>query len=100
MDTSLKIPEKYFDEFITLVSTLKSEKDVKDFFQGILTPKEIEEICVRLQIITLLKQGIPHAKISQLLGVGIATVTRGSHEIKKGRFDNLSTSSWRPSTSK
>ncbi len=33
-----------------------------------------------------LKAGIPQAKIAKDLGVGIATVTRGSRQLREGRF--------------
>lgn len=63
---------------------------LKDFLVGILTPKEIEEIAVRIEIIKQLKKGIPQQQIAKKLQVGIATVTRGSKELQKGRF-----STWR-----
>jgi TrpR family trp operon transcriptional repressor len=37
----------------------------------------------RLQIIEMLQQGIPQRQIADTLGVGIATVTRGSHHLKR-----------------
>lgn len=61
-----------------------------DFLKGILTPKEIEEISTRLSIVKMLKKGVPQHQIAKKLGVGIATVTRGSKEIKNNRFANIS----------
>ncbi|MEN9328742.1 MAG: hypothetical protein RI947_1550 [Candidatus Parcubacteria bacterium] len=77
----------------TLITNLEhstSQKVLKDFLVGILTPKEIEEIAVRIEIIKQLKKGIPQQQIAKKLQVGIATVTRGSKELQKGRF-----STWR-----
>jgi Trp operon repressor len=34
----------------------------------------------------MLKSGIPQHEIAEKLGVGVATVTRGSKEIQKGNF--------------
>jgi TrpR family trp operon transcriptional repressor len=67
----------------------KTRNEMVDFLKGILTPKEFEELVTRLQIIKLLKTGLPHQEIARRLGVGVATVTRGSREIKLGRFKNI-----------
>ncbi|PIY71417.1 hypothetical protein COY88_00260 [Candidatus Roizmanbacteria bacterium CG_4_10_14_0_8_um_filter_35_28] len=56
---------------------------------NILTPREIDELSTRLQIVKLLKKGLPHQEIARRLGVGVATVTRGSREIRMGRFKNI-----------
>ena len=60
-----------------------------DFLLGILTPRELQELPTRLEIVKLLKQGVPHHQIAESLGTGVATVTRGSKEIQKGRFKNI-----------
>lgn len=65
---------------------IDSRSDMEDFLRGILTPSEIDEIPKRLQIVKMLKAGVPQKEISEKLGVGIATVTRGSREVKAGRF--------------
>lgn len=66
--------------------SLQTEKEIEDFLRGILTPKELDEICMRLEIVKKLKQGTPQQEIAKILGVGVATVTRGSRELKNGRF--------------
>lgn len=78
----------YYDTLVDSVLSLKTKKDVREFLDGILTPKEREELAVRLQIIRLLKKKVPQHEIAAKLGVGIATVTRGSKEISKGNFSN------------
>lgn len=60
-----------------------------EFLKGILTPRELEELITRLQIVKLLKTGLPHQEIARRLKVGVATVTRGSREIKMGRFKKI-----------
>lgn len=50
---------------------------------ALLTTNEINEMKHRLQIFTLLEQGIPQREIAKQLGVGIATVTRGSRALKE-----------------
>lgn len=76
-------------DLIQVFLSLKNEKEMEDFLLGILTSKELEEIPTRLQIVKMLKKGIPQHEIAEKLGVGIATVTRGSAELKKGRFKQV-----------
>lgn len=49
--------------------------------ESLLTPAEYTEISKRLQIFEQLKAGVPHRKIAEQLGVGIATVSRGSRAL-------------------
>jgi len=74
------------NELIDLLLNIKTKEDMENFLLGIFTPKELEEIPMRLQIVKMLKRGISQHKIAENLGVGIATVTRGSKEIQLGRF--------------
>lgn len=67
----------------------KSGAEMLEFLKGILTPREIEELSTRLQIVKLLKKGVPHQEIARRLEVGVATVTRGSRELNQGRFKNI-----------
>lgn len=87
---------KYLGQLIVEFLRVKNKKIMKNFLLGLLTEQELEEIPTRVQIVKMLKKGIPQQKIAEKLGVGIATVTRGSSEIKKGRFVNIQTS-WRTS---
>lgn len=78
-----------FDNLIDQLLSLKTKEEMHDFLLGILTPSEIEELPKRLEIVRKLKQGLPQAQIAKELGVGVATVTRGSKEIKAGKFSNI-----------
>ena len=49
----------------------------------LLTPSEFSEISKLLQIFKLLEAGVPQRQIAEQLGVGIATVTRGSRALKE-----------------
>lgn len=71
---------------IEVLLKTKDEEAMRNFLDGILTPKELLEIPTRLKIVKMLKKGIPQHRIAQDLGIGIATVTRGSKEIQKGNF--------------
>lgn len=62
---------------------LQASKDRKLFakvVRSILTKKELEEVTTRWQIVKKLAQGVSQRVIAKDLGIGIATVTRGSHE--------------------
>jgi|WetSurMetagenome_2_1015567.scaffolds.fasta_scaffold1978285_1 TrpR family transcriptional regulator, trp operon repressor len=80
---------KELDNFIQIILKINSKEQMEDFLKGILTPKELLEIPNRLEIIKMLKKGIAHHDVAGKLGVGIATVTRGSKELQKGRFENV-----------
>lgn len=80
------IAKKQLKQLINLLLNIKTEEQMEDFLLGILTPKEREELPKRLDIVKMLKGGIPQHEIAESLGVGVATVTRGSRELQKGRF--------------
>jgi TrpR family trp operon transcriptional repressor len=52
-------------------------------FSNLFTKQEREELSRRLQIFRKLLDGNNQRDISRALGVGIATVTRGSRELKQ-----------------
>ncbi len=79
----------FMNEFIDELLAIKDKKQMLDFIEGILTEKEIAEISTRLRIVKMLKAGISQHIIAETLKVGIATVTRGSEEIQKGRFKEV-----------
>jgi TrpR family transcriptional regulator, trp operon repressor len=80
---------KFLNEFIDKLFEIQTREEMYEFLKGILTLQELEEIPQRLEIVRLLKEGVPQHEIAKRLGVGVATVTRGSKEIKKGRFQNV-----------
>ncbi len=85
-----------FNQLADLLVSTNSRREMKGLLRGILTHKELHEIPMRLEIFRLLKMNIPHQEIAKKLGVGVATVTRGSMEMKRGNFKFLS---WRPARS-
>ncbi|MBI5613447.1 helix-turn-helix domain-containing protein [Candidatus Gottesmanbacteria bacterium] len=77
------------NELIDVLLAIKNRQELSTFLDGILTPGEIVEIARRLQIVKMLKRGVAQHEIAEKLGVGVATVTRGSKEIQKGRFEQV-----------
>ena len=57
-----------------------------EMLEALLTPGELQNIATRLEIAQLLRSGMTQRDIAKQLGVGIATVTRGSRELKAGKF--------------
>lgn len=82
----MKEKVRLFNQLRDFLISTKSTKEMENFLLGILTPQELDELPMRLEIVKMLKKGVPQKEISRILGVGIATVTRGSRELKKGNF--------------
>ena len=78
-----------FNDLTRILTDIDSESEMTNFLNGLLTPKEREEFVRRLDIIKMLKKGMPQHTIAEKLGVGVATVTRGSKEIQMGRFKTI-----------
>lgn len=68
------------------LSRIANPEAMAEELAALLTPSELDSISIRLEIARLLKLGISQRKIASQLGVGIATVTRGSRELKAGKF--------------
>jgi len=83
------INNKLINQLIFNLMFCKSGNELRYLLKGLLTPQELEEVATRLEIINMLKRGIPQRQIAEKLKVGIATVVRGSREIKKGFFKNI-----------
>ena len=76
------------NDLINILFNINSKSEMRNFLLGLFTVREMEELTKRLKIIRMLKKGNTQKYIAQKLQVGIATVTRGSKEIQKGKFKN------------
>ncbi|MCB5163057.1 Trp family transcriptional regulator [Marinomonas algarum] len=70
-------------DLIQFLSEVDDAAELEKRLTVLLTPNEISEMVRRLKIIALLDEGVPQRDISKQLGVGIATVTRGSRALKE-----------------
>ncbi|KZM40371.1 Trp operon repressor [Marinomonas sp. SBI22] len=70
-------------DLITYLRSASSDEEMQNKLTGLLTPSEVLEMSKRLQIFAMLKEGVPQREIAKQLGVGIATVTRGSRALKE-----------------
>ncbi len=79
MEANIKYISALVNHLLVQESPAQMEKALRD----LLTPSELADVANRLQIFSLLEQGVPQRQIADQLGVGIATVTRGSNAMKK-----------------
>ncbi len=76
--------EQYKKEIIDVIFKVsKDKKLLGSFIKDILTPREFDNIGVRWQIVKRLAKGEHHTAIAEDLHLGVATVTRGSREMRK-----------------
>lgn len=81
----MSLSKKQLKEFVSVLKiAARDEQLLEDFLVDITTPGEREALWGRLQIIKKLHKGEPQRQIAEDLGVGIATVTRGSRELSSG----------------
>lgn len=81
--------KEQLQELIQQILSYRDKNSLELFLKALLTPKELREIPTRLQIVKMLKQGMAQREIADTLGVGVATVTRGSKELQKGNFSDI-----------
>lgn len=67
-----------YQYLIQLLCECDNVTHMNTLLSAILTDKEQAELANRIQIFALLQQGLPQREISERLGVGIATVSRGA----------------------
>ena len=75
---------RYVNQLADVIVALEDKKTTLAFLKNILTPAELEEVSTRLQIVKLLKKGLPQREVAEKLSVSIGTVSRGSRELKYG----------------
>lgn len=67
-------------DFFRAVLSLQDHEECVEFFKNMLTAQELKSVLNRWEILLLLHQRtIPQREIVERLGVGVATVSRGSH---------------------
>lgn len=74
--------KQYTLELMDHLLAFKTPDEMEQALRALLTPAEFSEVTKRLQIFKMLGRGVPQRQIAETLGVGIATVTRGSRALK------------------
>ena len=80
------IKNKPLTPVVEYLMTQTTKEQMSAALEGLLTPYEQQELINRLQIFELLSQGVSQRQVAQQLGVGIATVTRGSRALQAGSY--------------
>ncbi len=76
---------KYISHLVNHLLGQKTAAEMEAALRRLLTASELLDVANRLQILEMLEQGVPQRQIAEKLGVGIATVTRGSNTMKSSR---------------
>jgi len=79
----MKAKIKYIEHLVNHLLAQNSPEEMEKALSDLLTASELDEVAKRLQIFEMLAAGVPQRKIAESLGVGIATVSRGSNVLKK-----------------
>ncbi len=69
-------------DLVNHLLALNTSNEMEKALLRLLTSSEVAELSNRLKIFEMLEDGVPQRKIADILGVGIATVTRGSNALK------------------
>lgn len=77
--------KKYEDELVDLLSGIAVNNTMADTLSNLLTPQELEEMTLRLQIFKGLLKNKSQRRLAKELNVSLATVSRGNRELKYGR---------------
>lgn len=88
----------FVKELARTIAEIKDVSMLEGFLHAILTPTELDEISKRLQIVKMLSKGEPQRKVADKLGVSMATITRGSREVKFGKGFNSVINWWKKGT--
>ncbi|MGR5437505.1 trp operon repressor [Vibrio owensii] len=74
---------KHWQQIVELIRSSVDNQQHEMLLTMLMTPDERESLTARVNILNeLLKGELSQRQISQMLGVGIATITRGSNELK------------------
>ncbi|HEX5797422.1 MAG TPA: tryptophan synthase subunit beta [Candidatus Saccharimonadales bacterium] len=80
---------KRFEKFVEFIYSIRGYEDFVDFMYGITSDKDKENLPKRIEIVKKLLDGENHHAIADELGVGVATVTKGSKLVGRGYFKVL-----------
>ncbi|GEM_PF-518689 len=74
------------DDLLAVLATMDTTEDVHALLRDILTPAELIAVAERWNIVKMIAAGHSQREIRDGLGVGIATVTRGSRQLQYSEF--------------
>ncbi|MBQ5590812.1 MAG: hypothetical protein IIU65_03950 [Clostridia bacterium] len=69
---------------IDALVNIDNEEDMKCFLVDLMTTKELLDMSQRMQVASLLKQGMVYSKIAEITGASTATISRVSRSYSYG----------------
>ncbi|WP_350559569.1 Trp family transcriptional regulator [Psychrobacter sp. CAL346-MNA-CIBAN-0220] len=78
-----------YQSLLTHLANCDNSADIDVLLSALLTDKEQLEIANRIRIFDLLERGVTQREISEQLGVGIATVSRGAKAMQNHDVSDL-----------
>jgi len=77
--------KKEFKDLFEVISSLKTAAEVKDFMRDVATLSELTAMAERLQVASMVEEGVPYREISKKVGSSTATITRVAHWLHHGQ---------------
>ena len=78
-----------YRELVEIFSEINDPEEMDSFFQEIFTPKEINDISLRWELLKELYEGNTQRGIAEKHGISLCKITRGSKVLKKKRSITL-----------
>ncbi len=75
-----------FEDFVELVYMTRDKDLLRDLLYSVTSASERHEIPRRIEVVKRLLAGNTQPQIAGDLGIGLATITRGSKELGQGHF--------------
>ena len=72
-----------FREIAAVLAETDDATMIERFFTSFLTPRELQELSQRWELVKLLDEGRTQRGIAAKLGISLCKITRGSRELKK-----------------
>ena len=76
--------KKQLNTLAQAMLALQTKKDLKNFLADLCTPQELEDLCLRWQIVDELNHGFTYREISARTKASLTTIGRIAKSIKYG----------------
>lgn len=76
--------KKFLGEFYSMVASLKTREEVKNFLKDLLTLSETVMLSRRIQVAKMLLEGVTHEEIKKELKVGFTTISNVERWLNNG----------------
>lgn len=80
----IKRSKDELEKFSKIVLKLRNKKEVVEFFEDVLSPKEMETILLKIKIADLLLKKFTYIEIERLTGASSATIAKVSEALNYG----------------